>query len=633
MKDRGSVVRFGVFELDVSAGELRKQGRKINLQQQPFQVLALLLRRPGELVTREELQQELWPADTFVEFDQGLNTAIKKIRQALDDSADHPRFVETLPRKGYRFIAAVNGGESGVESSPPGTSRGRRMLWAAAALALLVVAGAGGWLLNKPNETADVALVPVPLTSDPGAESWPSFSPDGNQVVFDRDQPRGRSEIRVKLVGEGESEHLAGGCCPAWSPDGRSIAFIDITGHPWFFKTGTVHDVFLTSPLGGPGRKLAEVRADRAPSLAWHPSGKWLVVTDRGSPAETDALFALSLESGGKRRLTSPPDGSHDMYPAVSPDGEALVFGRGSESCCVLYLLELSEEFEPKGELKRLTSENTYSNQAAWTPDGRAIVFASSTIHARALYEMPLSRPGWRPGKTKRLAFAAEGVRHPAISRQGRLAYATSTIGTDIWLLELNAVDRAATPPKILIDSTRLDHDPEYSPDGKRIAFASNRSGSNEIWVCNSDGSDAMRLTSLGGSFYTTSPTWSPDGRLILFRSNPEGNAETFVIDSHGGKPKLLFPNTGVSSWSHDGAWIYVEAEGQEWKKPWPPLGPDDEGVLVTRKSEGFAGESADGKVLYYARGDGISRASGKSPWMAERRLKYSNPSATMLLR
>ena len=115
---------FGLFELDLSAGELCKQDRRIKLQDQPFQVLVLLLRRPGEVVTREELQQALWPADTFVEFDQGLNTAIKKIRQALGDSADNPRFVETIPRKGYRFIAPVEGNHT-----PP-----RLQLWAVAGI-------------------------------------------------------------------------------------------------------------------------------------------------------------------------------------------------------------------------------------------------------------------------------------------------------------------------------------------------------------------------------------------------------------------------------------------------------------------------------------------------------------------
>src|SRR5207247_4242624 len=103
------VIRFGLFELDLQTSELRKQGRNIKLQDQPFQVLVLLLRHSGEVVTREELRNALWSADTFIEFDQGLNTAIKKIRLALGDAADNPRFIETIPRKGYRFIALLDG--------------------------------------------------------------------------------------------------------------------------------------------------------------------------------------------------------------------------------------------------------------------------------------------------------------------------------------------------------------------------------------------------------------------------------------------------------------------------------------------------------------------------------------------
>ena len=314
------MVRFGVFELDVSAGELRKQGRKINLQQQPFQVLALLLRRPGELVSREELQQALWSADTFVEFDQGLNTAIKKIRQALDDSADNPRFIETLPRKGYRFIAPV----SSAESAAPAAAQGRRLLWVATALVLAVGAGAAGWLLNKPGETADAALVPVPLTSYPGREEVPSFSPDGNEVAFEWVHPEGPSEICVKLVGASEPLRLTNGFSPAWSPDGRSIAFL---------RSEPKGAVFLISPLGGRSKNWSSWTLIRSSSPAWrgYPNGKWLIVGAAGLPGEPNGLFLLSLESGEKRRLTSAPAGSYDMLPAVSPDGEALVFGRGSD--------------------------------------------------------------------------------------------------------------------------------------------------------------------------------------------------------------------------------------------------------------------------------------------------------------
>ncbi len=121
------LLRFGIFEADLRSGELRKNGSKIRLQEQPFQVLAMLLERPGDVVTREELRQRLWPADTFVDFDHSLNTAINKLREALGDSAANPRFIETLARRGYRFLAPVQGGErmfavAAAETAATGTN-------------------------------------------------------------------------------------------------------------------------------------------------------------------------------------------------------------------------------------------------------------------------------------------------------------------------------------------------------------------------------------------------------------------------------------------------------------------------------------------------------------------------------
>ena len=120
--------RFGSFEVDLTSCELRKDGRKIKLQEKPFQILAILLDRPGELVTREEFRQKLWPSDTFVDFEQGINTAVKKLREALEDHADEPRYIETLPKHGYRFIAQLEeGAESGAskETGGPDTWRSR----------------------------------------------------------------------------------------------------------------------------------------------------------------------------------------------------------------------------------------------------------------------------------------------------------------------------------------------------------------------------------------------------------------------------------------------------------------------------------------------------------------------------
>ena len=186
MKDSSSsppTLRFGVFELNPRSGELRKQGIKIRLQGQPVEILAMLLERPGEPITRDELQKKLWPADTFVDFDQGLNNAMKRLRAALDDDADSPHFIETLPRHGYRFIGAVNGAErtSAVTAKP---TRRLRSLIFPAAFGLLAVIGitvvllglnVQGWrgrLLGraKPNIQALAVLPLANLSGDPEQE-------------------------------------------------------------------------------------------------------------------------------------------------------------------------------------------------------------------------------------------------------------------------------------------------------------------------------------------------------------------------------------------------------------------------------------------------------------------------------
>src|SRR5690348_17254083 len=140
------ILRFATFEVDLRAGELRKQGKRIKVQEQPFHVLTILLQRPGEVVTREELRNQNWPPDTFVDFDNSLNTAINKLREALGDSADNPRFIETLPRRGYRFLAPVTSADGNKPSAVSPDIRSNTQLWkiALTAVAVLVLAVAGG---------------------------------------------------------------------------------------------------------------------------------------------------------------------------------------------------------------------------------------------------------------------------------------------------------------------------------------------------------------------------------------------------------------------------------------------------------------------------------------------------------
>jgi len=601
------VIHFGLFELDLSAGELRKQDLRIKLQDQPLQILVLLVSRPGEVVTREELQKALWPADTFIEFDQGLNTAIKKIRLALGDSADNPRFVETLPRKGYRFIAPVGEREM-LPPTPAPAVRMRGRWWLASASLVAVAAGCALWLLDRSGKARPAVPVPVPLTTYRGLQMSPSFSPEGDRVAFSWDGPkRDNFDIYVKLIGAEEPVHLTKNPAPdgnpAWSPDGHWIAF-----QRWLSSERV--GVFLIPAVGGAERKLTEVLGNLSKygvesRMSWHPSSQWLVIPDKSSAQEPLALSLVSVETGEKRKLTSPPKGIlGDVDPAVSPDGRAVAFTRViSENGTDLYLLELSASLSAMGEPKRITFWQRCTREPAWWPDGDSILFASgASSNSKTLWQMAIRGSARRLGEPERLPFGRESWRlMPAISRQGRVVYMQSAERANIWRLELGGSHRVDNLP---MNSSRLDHVPQYSPDGKRIAFASNRSGSDEIWLCDADGSNTVKLTSFGGA-YVAEPAWSPDGRRIAFGARPQGVPYIYTVSAGGGKPERL-PDSrsshGAPSWSRDGKWIYFfsdrSGKGQVWKTP----ANGGEAVQITKQGGAYAVESPDRKFVYYLR-------------------------------
>src|SRR4051812_17964497 len=192
MAVRSEMPRFGLFELDLARGVLMKQGRTIKLQEQPLRILAILLENPGQTVTREQLRQVLWTADTFVDFDRGLNAAMVKLRQALGDSADNPRFIETQARRGYRFIAPVAASVETVAvptaDRPKSTFPVRRLMWLGSAALGLVLIGAGVLYHYGRGEqrvaVGELLPHPIPLTTYAGFQWMPTFSPEGSRVAF-----------------------------------------------------------------------------------------------------------------------------------------------------------------------------------------------------------------------------------------------------------------------------------------------------------------------------------------------------------------------------------------------------------------------------------------------------------------
>ncbi len=369
-----------------------------------------------------------------------------------------------------------------AETWPTVRSAERTWVWAGAALVVVSLAAAVWFFRGSDKKPATPAEV-VPLTTYAGSERSPSFSPDGNQVVFSwNGEKQDNADIYLKLIGSPTPEQLttdpAEDISPAFSPDGRSIGFVRVS-------KGRASFIIIPA-IGGPERIVAEVPAPPWPAsfveraFAWLPDGKWVI---------TDGLVLLSTESGETRSLISPPKSSFDFSPAVSPDGRTVAFSRSvGVVAWYIYVLDLTEDLKPKGEPRRLSSLNG-SISSAWSSNGREIIFASGDwLAGQASGRVPASGAG----EPAQLPFSVGEASSPAISWTGnRLAYQRTAVDPNIWRLSLAAPGLASGPPVRFIHTTRQDFAAQYSPDGKRIAFESDRNGVKGIWVSDADGSNA----------------------------------------------------------------------------------------------------------------------------------------------
>ena len=506
---------------------------------------------------------------------------------------------------------------SSLPAAPAPTRKpSRAWAWVAGAVALAAIAAGAAWYARDTKPAPEVAMQVVPFTTYPGRETGPSFSPDGNQVAFAWEgEDKKNFDIYVKLVGAGRPLRLttdpAMDFAPAWSPDGRSIAFVRLVAE----EQGAV---MLVPALGGPERRLAVIsmlgRFLMRP-IAWSADGRFLVVSDQAPGENRQGLFRLAVDSGEMQRLTTAPVVSPygDIAPAVSPDGRSLVFLRGTQRGeTTLEVLSLTAETKPEGEPRELDLGGMAPIAPAWSSDGRAIVFG--LLGGRAgLWRVALSGGG----KPQPIAISGEGLSAPAVSRQGgRLVYVRQINDTNIWSLALAGPGRAAGPPQKLIGSTLREVAPAFSPDGKKIAFSSNRSGNLEIWVCDSDGRNAFQLTSLGAPT-AGSPKWSPDGKQIAFDTNLGGAYHIYVVNTDGGRaqPRTTGATTDITpAWSADGQWLYFGSNRTGRMEVWKMPAGGGAAVQITHGG-GFAPEfSADGKLFYYVRGEGNTTTLWAAP-------------------
>jgi serine/threonine protein kinase len=547
------------------------------------------------------LREEPKPVSQVVE---GLPREIERIvRRALRKDTEH-RF-QTMGDLRVALQELKEESDSGTLESTKATppKRRRTVLFASVIAALLAVVVAV-WFVRSKNAKPEAALVAVPLTTYPGVESDPSFSPDGTQVAFSwcPDIMVQKCRIYIKQVGVEPPFQLTDkeiDYSPAWSPDGQTIAFDRV-------RPPNRGEIVLIPQRGGHERVLAEYdfglggrELISGPYNAWSPDSKWIahpLLTDQ----QVWGLSLISVETGEKRRLTNPPAGMiGDTSPSFSPDGRTLAFSRDGNNRTDLYLLRLAEGYRSQGEPQKIVLDNVGNFGATWTPDGRELVFTSV---AGGLWRIA---PGSAAGP-RRLAFASDHTVEPSISRQGnRLAYVVGRFDTNIWRVALPGQGRKPGNPVPFISSTKPDLQPSFSPDSKRIAFVSDRSGRRELWICDADGSNSVQLTSLGATV-VFGPRWSLDGGEIGFTAAVGSKNHTYLVSANGGKPRRLIADSAEDEWpywSRDGRWLYFITDRSGRDELWRMPAEGGEAVQMTRNEADQEEESPDGRFIYYSKG------------------------------
>jgi Tol biopolymer transport system component/DNA-binding winged helix-turn-helix (wHTH) protein len=625
--------RFGLFEVDAQKEELRRGGVLVKMREQPFRILVFLLEHAGEIVTREDLRKVLWPGDTYVDFDHSLNTAVMKLREALGDTAEKPLYIETVPKRGYRFVAPVMQADSvGANSSAsplPDSQKNdikqsvvdpeekassrwssytRYAVISAAGLVvlttfLLLFRQSHAPSSSQAKTRRPLSTFPIlPITNEPGYASDPAISPDGKWIAYRWNGPeRLGYEIYVQLLGSATHLQLTvsrigfGVSNPAWSPDGTEIAFARCEG--------SHGGVFAVPAMGGTERELTKHRCwQGASNVAWFPNGREILMVDGCTDTGLMSLVAFSVETGARRCVmdaTDPGFSNGIAFFTLSPDGKTIVFGVPTNGkCCDLYMIQATG-----GRARQLTFDQSMAGEfnghylgLMWTADSQAIVVSSFPA---LLQRVPING-GAIQVETE---YPTAGV----LSPDGRRLFYT-----DFTNVELPGIWRAdlAAPGGPVVRNKKLpygqsDIEAQTSPDGSQLVWMSVRSGYAELWTGSTSGGTPLQITQV--SQRAGSPFWSPDGKWIAFNMWDPGMAtsQIYIVDPEGKNLRAITggPYTNaVPSWSHDGKWIYFASYRPEGREVWKHSLENGMEVQLTHQGGFDPRESYDGKTVYFTR-------------------------------
>ena len=551
------ILQFGTFQADLDSGELYRDGIKLKLGGQPFQVLQYLLSRPGDVVTREELRDAVWKSVTFGDFDHGLNTAINKIREALGDSAANPRFVETVPRRGYRFIAPVDPPAAPfapIEPPPPSAkapSRKRIRLAAGGAGVALLAAGFVTFRLRPP---APVDYKLTQVTRDSSLTWQPGISADGNFVVYASDRATGKDlDIWIQHVSGSQPIRLtstsADESYPSISADGRTVAF-------QVEQQSSEKGIFIVPALGGTPKLLAA--SGRQPQIS--PAGT-SVAYSTGEYGQASELRMVSTEGGPAKKI--PAGLEWAMSPVWMGDRRNLLVwagcgARSKAGPCDYWIVPaaggIAYSTGAEQQLRKVGAANMARSDVSAYPFPTTsagvggVVIAARSGDGHDLWWLPMS-DGKAGSPATRITVGA-GAAHPSVAATGRIAFSRLAVNTALWMLPLEASSGRVTGElqRVGRENASMNY-PSVSGDGKKLVYVSNRGGDPDVWIRDLEtGADRQLTASKANEFRAV---LSPDGGRVAFGDRHQ----FYTMPSSGGVGTMVCADCGsnVVGWSPDG--------------------------------------------------------------------------------
>ncbi len=575
----------------------------VQVEPKIMDVLVCLQDAAGAVVSREQILASVW-GDTIVG-DDVLTRAVGQLRKILGDDPRQPRFIETIPRRGYRLLAVEIGladsptAPLATESSTPKTARRGGFRQLHAVVVLVVVGAVSVALFQQKFAVADRVVVPTrvfPITSFAGKEVDPAVSPDGRQVAYvARLADSEQVNIHIHDLETGLTRQLTfddtHNHYPNWSPDGLSIAYVG---------QGVNCGLWVVPAEGGIPRAVVPCDQLDEEAISWTHDSKSLVYVWQDKPGAPSKLYMVNLASGDTRTLTAPnEDHAGDYDPAVSPVDGTVAFKRvragGAQD---IYTVP-----QAGGEPRRLTFDSQVLTGLDWSEDGRHIIYSSQRAGLFSLWRV--SAEGGLP---QLVLGGGDKIKDPSTADQvSMVAFENWVYETNIWRLPLTEGESEhQARPERLVHSTQWDLQPAYAPDGRSLAFVSTRSGGGQIWLADADGSNPRRLTNFTTS-RVGSPSWSPDGTRLAFTVLVGGQSDIYVMPVEGGKGFSVTSDPLDDmhpSWTNDGHGIYFASRRSGTWQVWQVDLEDGRKHQITADGGLVAHETWDGQLLYFTKPD-----------------------------